>query len=89
MTDKPPPQKIHSIVGYESNVNPLARIRYVVGGKETGGTVTAITFNVENRGDHGIGWFDVWKDENTKFATINERAVAEVIYKQRDSNGHV
>lgn len=41
--------------------------------------VTRIEHRVENRGDHAIGWFDVWAGE-VLVASLNERHVAEVCY---------
>lgn len=41
--------------------------------------VTRIEHRVENRGDHGIGWFDVFASD-VLVASMNERHVAEVTY---------
>jgi hypothetical protein len=41
--------------------------------------VTKIEHRVENRGDHGIGWYDVWAGA-VLVASLNERHVAEVCY---------
>lgn len=62
---------------------------YIVGQSAGEGydTVTRIEHRVENRGDHGIGWFDVYtKDFRMRAAeerlaiAINERHTAEVSY---------
>jgi hypothetical protein len=41
--------------------------------------VTKIVHRVENRGDHGIGWFDVFAGD-VVVASLNERHVSEVCY---------
>ena len=43
--------------------------------------VKAITFEVENRGDHGIGLFTIYGPEASVVARVNERAVAETHYE--------
>lgn len=46
--------------------------------------VAEITHRYEHRGDHGIGWYDVWTEKDGKRqlrASMNERAVATVGYE--------
>lgn len=42
--------------------------------------VTAIDHRLENRGDHGVGWYDV-KAGDVIIASFNERHVHEVYYE--------
>lgn len=42
--------------------------------------VTAIELRVENRGDHGVGWYDVRAGE-VLIASLNERNVHELYYE--------
>ena len=44
-----------------------------------GPIVERITLRIENRGDHGIGWYDLW-GRNELLQSINERSVARVLY---------
>jgi hypothetical protein len=43
--------------------------------------VTRIERRLENLGDYGITWFDVFKGEHM-FASFNARAVADVYYER-------
>ncbi|MBV8473955.1 MAG: hypothetical protein JO107_02845 [Hyphomicrobiales bacterium] len=42
--------------------------------------VTAIHHRLDNRGDHDIGWFDVFAGE-TLIASLNEQYVVHVYYE--------
>lgn len=48
--------------------------------------VTRIEYRDENRGDHGIGWFDVWAGD-VCIASLNERHVHEVYYQIPTGDG--
>lgn len=52
-----------------------------VGKPFNGEVVTRIEHREDNRGDHGIGWFDACSDTR-RIASFNERHVAEVIYAE-------
>ena len=47
--------------------------------------ITRIEHRIENRGDHGIGWYDVYCGAAI-VASVNEREVGYVIY---DNGGEV
>ena len=49
----------------------------------TNRVVTHIEHEVENRGDHGVGWFNVFAGGDM-IARMNERAVAEIHYAITD-----
>ena len=76
-------RRIKSLTGPE----PLREGEYplhVTPGWKLPGTeyvVSRIELRIEHRGDHGIGWFDVYSGERV-VASFNERFVAEVGYDQ-------
>lgn len=51
----------------------------IVGHDLFGSTVTRIEHRIDNRGDHGVGWFDCYSGE-TLLSSYNERHTAGVRY---------
>ena len=47
--------------------------------------VTRITYETVNYGDHGIGQYNVYKDDQL-FATVMHRAIAEINYVQEPAS---
>lgn len=45
-----------------------------------GHSVSQITYRDDYHGDHSIGWFDVWADDETLIASLSERHIAQVCY---------
>lgn len=76
---------IETIVGAEPNRQDEYPMAFTVGTKFKEKEVIEITHRVENRGDHGVGWYDIWvrvgEDRKQPIYSMNERHVAEVYYK--------
>lgn len=73
---------IESITGHEPPRADEYPLYYKVGdpvSQTYPKTVTAIRRTVENRGDHGIGWFNIYTEDGIR-AIVNERAVAHVVF---------
>ena len=82
---------IHWIIGHDplrKEEYPFtARVGSYIAEKHA---VVKIVARTDNRGDHGIGWFDVFTSsledgaETKLYCSVNERHVAEVYYKQEE-----
>ena len=78
-------QAIAAIYGMEPGREGEYPTAHVVGSQSVGingdrFTVSRIDQRAENYGDHGLLWFDVFDTLGNRFASMQARAVAEVIY---------
>lgn len=79
------------MISYITGMEPMRErefpVVYAVGSLAHGGQrVTRIDYEIENFGDHGIGWFFV-HGEGGLIAKMQARAVAEVFYRPVSSDG--
>lgn len=70
---------ISAIYGFEPPREGELPTAFILGGKYNGRPITAITHEVHNYGDHGLGWYCVMSGSDL-IAEMQERAVAEVFY---------
>lgn len=85
---------VSAIYGFEPPREGELPTAFILGGKHNARTVTSITHETHNYGDHGIGWYIV-KSGDDVIAEVQERVVAEVYYKdttpaagQQDTSAH-
>lgn len=83
---KPPIQMIVGAEPLRAGENPRFYCVGQASGFNTGNwPVKSITYRVDDYGDHGLGWYDVWSHDSL-IASVAARAVAEVIYHYGGTN---
>lgn len=75
------PQPIKAIYGHEPMREGETPEAYIVGHN----SVARIEHEMHNYGDHGIGWYNVFREDGAMVASMQERAVASVIWGGADA----
>ena len=77
MPDLPP---INHICGEEPHRENEYPLTFTVGDTFRDFEVTHIEHREDNRGDHGVGWFDIYSGKK-RLASLNERFTSYVEYE--------
>lgn len=78
-----PVQVIRAIFGPEPRQEGVQPLTYIVGSKacSVAGPVTSIVERVQDLGDRGIAWYDVWCGD-VRIASVNATTISEVQYQR-------